>query len=139
MKLNFDCIRATMLSLEKLLTIQHDHRDNLYMEAVDLRTLYADLPKFSIEDIYYAVVNLAQAGYIDFNGQYADGGLLLYGEVSDINFAGHEFLGQIRDKEQWSIVKTGLSKVRDYSLSAISAIAEGITKVAIDKYIGSLS
>ena len=139
MKLNFDCIRATMLSLEKLLTIQHDHRDKLYMEAVDLRALYADLPKFSREDIYYAVVNLAQAGYIDFNGQYADGGLLLYGEVSDINFAGHEFLGQIRDKEQWSIVKTGLSKVRDYSLSAISAIAEGITKVAIDKYIGSLS
>lgn len=139
MKLNFDCIRAAMLSLENLLTIQHDQQGNLYMESVNLRTLYADLPKFSKEDIYYAVVNLDQAGYIEFNGQYADGGLLLYGEVLDINFAGHEFLGQIRDKKQWAAVKAGLSKVRDYSLSAISTIAEGITKAAIDKYIGSLS
>ncbi len=139
MKLNFDCIRATMLSLEKLLTIQHDEQGNLYMGTVDLRTLYADLTEFSSEDIYYAVFNLDQAGYIDFNEQCADDGLVLYGKVLNINFAGHEFLGQIRDKEQWGVVKAGLSKVRDYSLSAISAIAEGITKAAIDKYIGSLS
>ena len=134
MKLNSDCIRAVMLSLEDLLVIESDERGNLYMPSVTLNDLCTSLADYPVEDIYYSLLNLDQAGYICFRGQYASGGILIHGEVSDITFAGHEFLGRVRDKERWSAVKAGLAKVRDYSLAAVSSIAEGVTKAAIDKF-----
>ncbi len=54
--------------------------------------------------------------------------------VADLSPNGHEFLAKIRDKNQWAAVKSGLSAVRNYSLSAISSVAEGITSAAISSY-----
>ncbi|SCJ79203.1 Uncharacterised protein [uncultured Flavonifractor sp.] len=54
--------------------------------------------------------------------------------VSDLSPQGHEFLAKIRDETQWGAVKKGLSAVRNYSLSAISSIAEGVTSAAIGSY-----
>lgn len=137
MKLNSDCIRSVMLALEKLLTIESDDRGNLLMIPTQLNSLCRDLPNYTKEDIFYTLHNLEQAGYIDLNAQYADGGILIFCEVDDITFAGHEFLNEIRDDKQWTAVKSALAKVKSYSLSAISSIAEGMTKAAIDKYIAS--
>ena len=57
--------------------------------------------------------------------------------VADLSPNGHEFLSKIRDNNQWSKVKTGLSAVRNYSLSAISSVAEGVTSAAISAYLSN--
>ena len=54
--------------------------------------------------------------------------------VADLSPSGHELLEKIRDRKQWSAVKKGLSAIRNYSLSAISAVAEGVTSAAINAY-----
>lgn len=58
--------------------------------------------------------------------------------VADLSPTGHEFLAKIRDPERWPRLKNGISAVRDYSLSAISAVAEGATSAAISAYFSSL-
>lgn len=57
--------------------------------------------------------------------------------IDDLSPSGHEFLAKIRDTTQWGAVKKGLSSVRNYSLSAISAVAEGVTSAAISSYVKS--
>lgn len=54
--------------------------------------------------------------------------------ICDLTVKGHELLEKIRTDKQWSAVKKGLSAVRDYSLSAVSAVAEGVTSAAISAY-----
>lgn len=54
--------------------------------------------------------------------------------VADLTPTGHDLLAKIRDTKQWAAVKKGLSVVRDYSLSAISSVAEGVTSAAINAY-----
>lgn len=59
--------------------------------------------------------------------------------VGDMTFQGHELLAQIQGEKQWSKVKSGLSAVRNFSLSAMSAIAEGVSSAAINAYLSGLS
>ena len=54
--------------------------------------------------------------------------------ISDLSPSGHELLAKIRDEKQWATVKKGISAVRNYSLSALSAVAEGATSAAINAY-----
>lgn len=56
-------------------------------------------------------------------------------EICDLSPTGHELLGKIRDTNQWRSVKNGISAVRNYSLSAISSVAEGVTSAAISAYL----
>ncbi|WP_312281839.1 DUF2513 domain-containing protein [Oscillibacter sp.] len=55
--------------------------------------------------------------------------------ICDLSPAGHELLAKIRDIDQWHSVKKGLSAVRNFSLSAISSVAEGVTSAAINAYL----
>ena len=138
MKLNSDCIRAVMLKLEDMLSMESDDRHHMFMRSVRLEELCDAVPRFSPEDVFYSLHNLEQAGYVELTTQYADGGILMYCYVDDITFLGHEFLNRIRDAKHWTTIKACLAKVQDYSLSAISSIAEGVTKAAMDKYLGSM-
>lgn len=55
--------------------------------------------------------------------------------IADLTPKGHEFLANIRDTKQWTTVKKGLAAVRNYSLSAISSVAQGVTSAAINAYL----
>lgn len=57
--------------------------------------------------------------------------------ISDLTPKGHQFIAKIRDERQWKSVKKGLAAVRNYSLSAISAVADGVTSGAISAFFGS--
>ena len=58
--------------------------------------------------------------------------------VSSLTYEGHELLESVRDEKHWSAIKTGMDAVRNYSLSALAAIAEGVTSAAIGAYLGGL-
>ena len=135
MKLNPDCMRAVMLEIEKNWEITSDSSGCLYMGEVNIRQLYSALDKYSKEDIFYSLYNLEQAGYLDLFVSAAAGGVILDCTVNHMTYDGHEFLNRIRDPKHWSVIKSGLSAVRNYSLDAINSIANGVTSAAISAYL----
>lgn len=135
MKLNPDCIRAVMLEIEKSWKITECEDGTLEMGSLNIYDLYNALPKFDKADIFYSVFNLDQVGYIDLNIQWASGGIPYYCVINHMTYAGHEFLDQIRDNKHWGLIKKGLSTVGNYSLSAISAVAEGVANAAISAFL----
>lgn len=134
MILNPDCIRAVLLEVEKSWKIE-EYDNVLQMGSINIEDLYKALPKYSKADIFYAAYNLDQIGYLDLSITWADGGIPYYCVINHMNYAGREFLDQIRDNKHWGLIKKGLSAVGNYSLNAISAIAEGVTSAAISTFL----
>ena len=137
MKLNPDCIRAVMLEIEKSHKYYQDDDGNVTVDPLQMADICKALPKYNPEDIYYTLFNLEQAGYIDLFKRWASGHLYAC-HVNHMTFAGHEFLGEIRDPKQWSLVKKGLKSAKSFSLDLVSAVAKGVAKAAIDQYVASL-
>lgn len=79
MKLNHDCIRSVMLTLEKELTIDDDMR----MNGISVEKLWELLPKYSNQDILYTVEKLNEAGYITAALQ-TSGGTFILGKIKTI-------------------------------------------------------
>lgn len=131
MKLNYECMRDTLLFLEENLTVDCD--GDLYFGLIFLDNLYGELSQYSKEDIYYSVFNLKQAGLLSCNPG-DDWPIYNIDSISYITFKGHEFLSEIRDNDKWKRVKSVLGNVKTFSLSAISAAAEGVTSALIGKY-----
>ncbi len=125
MKLGSDCIRDILLTMEKL----------PFDGALRIEELCEALPKYEAEEVHYTALKLIEADLIDgVCYDRDDWNISHVYSVIDITFAGHQFLAKIRDDNRWGIVKRGLSSVRDYSLSAIGAIAEGATSAAISAF-----
>lgn len=135
MKLNNECIRAVMLKIEEVQEFSLNDDGLIERDYLTLETLCEDLPDHSKEDIFYSLYNLEQAGYVNMSVQWASGGVVYHCVINYMTFAGHEFLDRIRDPKHWSIIKGGLSAVRNYSLDAINAIAGGVTSAAISAYL----
>lgn len=133
MKLNHECIRDVLLYLESASYINIDIDGIINWSEINATQIYEALADYSKEDVYYSLHNLEQAGYITAQSFDADNCVVAY-LIKDITFIGHEFLEKIRDDNHWKSIKTCLSAVRNYSLSAISSIAEGVTKAAISNY-----
>lgn len=125
MKLNLDCMRDILLAVE---TLGFD--ESLYFDDLSEK-----LPDYSTYELHYGCYKLYEAKLIDLVNFEIDGAVTpRTHEILDITFAGHEFLAKIRDRQRWGTIKSGASAIRDYSLSAISAIAEGVTSAAINAY-----
>lgn len=132
MVLNMDCIRAVLMQTEALSAV-HVYDDGLIsIEPFPIEALYEQLPGFSHEDIYYSALMLSEAEYLLMQETRAMGGVVgCY--IQRMTYQGHEFLGKIKDPGHWSKVQRIIPAVRDFSLSTVSAIAEGVTKGILDK------
>lgn len=131
MKLDMDCVRDILLACEK--------SDPTFTPIMteDITNVYGK--KWDACCIKYTVAKMSEGGLIKAT--------ILNDEcpidqqevaVFSITWNGHQFLEQIRDDNRWSGVKTALSSIRNYSLSAISSIAEGMTSAAISAYFSGL-
>lgn len=136
MKLNYDCIRDVLLHLEQLDSIQISDDDAIYWSEASLTSICAALPNYSKEDIYYSLFNLEQAGYIDCSEIPASGCIVDYW-VNYMTFDGHQFLDHIRADKRWQSIKGIASKIGDFSLKMLSAIAEGVGTAALNKLLSS--
>ena len=138
MKLNPDCIRDIMLVLEEKLSVC-DSPKGYYFQSSSVPGIISCVHEkgYSKEEVAYTVLQLAESGYIvtssrdlcNITHHTFNPGSILY-----ITPKGHEFIAKIRDTERWRKVKSGVSIIRDYSLSAIASIAEGITSAAISAF-----
>lgn len=132
MKMDIDCMRAVLLAIEKMPNLSVTGKGSAYFGDIELRELYAAIPDFSKEDIAYSVILLFDGDYIDGDVQYGDDELTVC-LITRMTLAGHELLEDLRDEKRWQKVKSIASSVRNYSLSALSSIAEGVTNAAIQQ------
>lgn len=125
MKLDLDCMRDVLIEMERCGLNQR----------LPFRNLQRALSQYPPDVLQYACAKLYEGGLIDAVAVHADGLCAPYiAELIDISMPGHQFLAKIRDEERFAKTKAVASTLRDFSLSAISSIAEGISSAAINAY-----
>ena len=126
MKLNPDCVRDVLLAIE--------NAD--FGEHISPATLHRSLPQYTEDEIEYTCLILSDGNFlqvmtIQLPGQEMPG----VKSIIRLTFQGHEFIAKIRDPERWPKLKKAVSTVRDYSLSALNAIADGASAAAISTLV----
>ncbi len=125
MKLNPDCLRDILLTME----------ETEFLESLSQQELYNSLPKYSHDEIDYSVLKLNEAGFVRADIQkYLDGSIDI--ELLDITYNGHQFLSNIRSNNVWNNVKEVSKKVGSNSIQAITQIATSIITEIIKSQLG---
>ena len=119
MKLNYDCVRSVLLTVEKSKTIDEE----LNINPLAVETIFEQLPKYEDSEILYTIEKLKEAGYINAALHFA-AGHFIDGAVSSITYSGHEYLDNIREPEVWRKVKTMLKNAGAITLPLISQAAQ---------------
>lgn len=68
MKLNYDCMRECLLYLESAENVRISSFEgelDISLEPIFIEQLFADIKNWTDQDIFYALFNLEQGGYID--------------------------------------------------------------------------
>ena len=118
LKLNYECLRELLLTLEKELIMKDDL---LYPQAF-LEEMSQKMPDFSKADIVYTSIMANEAGLIRAKIINADDGVcdcIYFG----LSYEGHQFLDTVRDEKIWQNTKNVLSKVGSVSLDIIKSVA----------------
>lgn len=119
MKLNYDCVRSVLLTVEKSKTIDEE----LNINPLTVETIFEQLPKYEDSEILYTIEKLKEAGYINAALQFA-AGHFIDGAVSSITYSGHEYLDNIREPEVWRKVKAMLKNAGAITMPLISQAAQ---------------
>ena len=146
MGLNPDCLRDVLICIEEHTGIRQicafvdqgtkGQFSSLMAEKCEMPDYQKSLSKqYDNDELIYHVRYCAQDDLICLSGSSTPYLFL----ITDLTPKGHQFIEKIRDDKQWSAVKRALESVRDYSLSAIGAIAEGVTSAGISAYFSGLT
>ena len=119
MKLNYDCVRSVLLTVEKSKTIDEE----LNLNPLTVETIFEQLPKYEDNEILYTIEKLKEAGYINAALKFA-AGHFIDGAVSSITYSGHEYLDNIREPEVWRKVKAMLKNAGATTLPLILQAAQ---------------
>ncbi len=145
MRLNMDCVRDILLCVEENTGLRQEcfFIDLGLTETAQWLQAVCDPPpyqaslleKYGNDTLIYHVYYCFDAALIVKTSNKDRYKI----HVADLSPSGHELLGKIRDTKQWGAVKKATATIRDYSLSALSAIAEGVTSAAISAYFSKTS
>lgn len=127
MKLNFDCIRDTLLYLEEALVINFQQRT---FESISLNQLIEDImlkhTHYEANEIWYSVYSLKQAGFIEGRFENPGNKKLYICNIENITWSGHQFLDSIRPDSIWDAIKHKANQIGGISISGLSTIATTI-------------
>lgn len=128
MKLDSDCVRDVLMTIENC----------EFGETLTLDTLSQKIEGRSEEEVWYTCLKLEEGGFLRLTTMpIPTSSFPRIKSIDDLTYQGHEFISKIQDEQQWTAVKKGARAVRNYSLSAIASIAEGITAAAISTYLSA--
>lgn len=126
MKLNIDCIRDILISVESL----------NYGETFGIDDLMEKLPDYSEEELQYHCLQLLDAGFLNAKTiQFLRSPLQIH-HISDLTYNGHQFLADIRSDTTWSKTKEIALKAGSVSLHALKDISAGVVTAAIQNALG---
>ena len=122
MRLNLDCVRDLLLTLEEHLIIDNEKNIHLlYLDDVQKMEL---MKRHTCSDIVYCSLKLIEAGLVVAsvykNREYV--GDILF---ETLTYQGHIYLDSIRNKDIWEKAKIKIKKIGELSsLKIVSAVAE---------------
>lgn len=129
MKLNYDCIRDIMITIE----------NQTQPMAMTTQDFFALLPNYSSTELTYCCFRLKEAGYLTlytFTPPHTSNEMETIRLIGDLTFKGHEFLADIKPAKTWEKLSPALRKFGSASFSTIANIAGAITADIIKKFIG---
>lgn len=129
MRLNPDCIRAILLTVEEkcdFTTAWEYQKDNLDSQY---------LVPFTHEEIAYHIKQCSASSLI--NGvHYYDGGATIL--IMDLTPVGHQFLADIRKDTTWNKTKEIAQTVGSESLDVLKQIASGVIATMVQAALNGL-
>ncbi len=127
MRLNPDCVRDLLLTVEDTTTISKS------MDYYIDQNNFPRLISYSHEEILYHIRQCKMDELIT-NAHFYDAGDLVI--IPDLSPKGHEFLANIRSDNAWNKTKTIAEKTGSYSLNALTTIATGVITQIINQHLG---
>lgn len=124
MELNYNCLRETLIMLEKKLELT----DDFEFKPLGIHEIasYSELTsKYESNKIAYCVYMLADSGLIKI---LPCGDWVRELQVLTLTYKGHEFLKQIANDTVWNKIMKVLQPIGAISISIISKTAEIIIK-----------
>ena len=132
MQLKPDCVRDTLLFLEENLTIDYE-KDNI--NSITLAQLTEQMmlkhTHYDAEDIWYTVYNLHKIRFIEGRISNAGNHKMMFCDIENITWNGHQFLNTIRPTNIWEATKQGASKLGLMSINALSTISMEVMKAVV--------
>lgn len=129
MKLNLDCMRDILLTLE-----QFNYGQIIHHKEIEEKLS----PTYSESEIRYSLLKLAEAGYIKAQVFNEPGFCSWVDIIFDITYIGHEFLNSIRPQSIWQKLSPLAKKTGIESLSIINGIAKTIATDEFLKFLSSI-
>ena len=124
MRLNPDCVRDILLSVEKHSTIEkRTHLSDFENDKL--------IEKYGLEFLLYHVRYCNEAGLFSGLDSYED-----EFDIKDLSPSGHSFLSNIRKDDNWEQTKNVAQKIGSFSLDALKSIASGVATAAINRHLG---
>lgn len=128
MHLNYDCLRDVLIELEKRLDIVNSSELTGLVSlrfkylSIDRLCSFDELSPYPAEDVFYAIHNLHQAGFIEADIEIVSG-IVSRCVVCDITHPGHEFLRSIKDETIWTLIKRKYGPQINASLPLLQDVA----------------
>ncbi|WP_156897615.1 DUF2513 domain-containing protein [Paenibacillus massiliensis] len=120
MRLDHDCVRDILLTIEKYSTL-NNVLTSFHFQGFD------ETKSYPLEDIIYTIARLNEAGFLNGSFRAYDNWPLPL--ISGLTYKGHEFLDNIRDNNVWEKTKEKVgSSFASVSISVIGQVAGSIAK-----------
>lgn len=114
MKLNQECVRDLLLSIEEVSIVNKTYSLAHYVQNSALKE-----KSYTEDELMYVSDRLVEAGFIKGQPNFD----FEYYYISTLTYEGHTFLDTIRDSNVWTLTKNVTSKVSSVPLSVLSEIA----------------
>ena len=134
MTLDLNCIRDTLMVLEKHQFFYEDDCGNVCVETLALDDLHAQLTEYDKAQLYYTLCKLSEAEYIEIFTEYGDDCVELC-QITSITYSGHEFLEKIRPVNIWQKSCSVLANVGSFSLSLLNDVCGTALAAAVQKLL----
>lgn len=145
LKLDMDCVRDVLLCVEEntdlrssCIFVDIELNKKLAqsgMQAADEKGYQQDLMNwYTNNELIYHVRYCVEAGLIVRVAQSGCGSHIYL--ISDLTPKGHEFLANIRSKDNWEKTKSIGTKIGSFGLEMVKKISEGVATAALNKLLG---
>ena len=121
MKLNYECLRKTLIVLEEQLELKDLDYKPLSVGTVSNFPVL--LNEFKEEDIAYSIYMLADAGFIKMTSGYEN---IIHPQIQTITYKGHEFIQKIKNDTVWNKTVSSLKPIGVFTLELISQVATNV-------------
>ncbi|EGS9997873.1 DUF2513 domain-containing protein [Clostridium perfringens] len=127
MKLNPDCIRDILLTVEESTDFNH------YLSYRFDSNSFEKLSIYSHDEITYHIRQCDLSNLL-YKVSYYDGGNSI--DILDLSPKGHNFLADIRSDTVWNNTKTIANKIGSTSLDVLLKVSTGVLTQMITKQLG---